>query len=154
MSRIHRKIIDIREEDGEICNEYSTAYDDNKVRINKSKTFIKVFTGELMKMRLKMSSTDIIVSTILMHFISFESGMLTKTGKNDERYPLVNKDIHGITGLSDKVVMKTMNKLVKIGVYARTKHKRSFKYFANPYIFMKGNSINKTLKDMFKEYKD
>ena len=151
MSKIHRKVIDI-DENGEICKEFITAYDDSKVQVNQNKNFIKVFTDELMKIRKKMNSTDIIVSTILMHFISYESGMLTKTGKNDERYPLINEDIEKITGLSNKVIVKTMKKLVDIGVYARAKHKRSFKYFANPYIFMKGNSINRTLKDMFKEY--
>jgi len=152
VSKIHRKVIDI-DENGEICKEFITAYDDSKVQVNQNKNFIKVFTDELMKIRKKMNSTDIIVSTILMHFISYESGMLTKTGKNDERYPLVNKDIEHITGLSDKVIVKTMKKLVDVGVYARAKHKRSFKYFANPYVFMKGNSINKTLRDMFKEFK-
>ena len=151
MAKITRKITDI-DEDGVVVNQFGTAYDDSKVQVNQNKNFIKVFTDELMKMRKKMNSTDIIVSTILMHFISYESGMLTKTGKNDERYPLMNEDIEQITGLSNKVIVKTMKKLVDIGVYARTKHKRSFKYFANPYIFMKGNKINRTLKDMFKEY--
>ena len=152
MAKITRKITDI-DEDGVLVNQFATGYDDSKVVINQNKNFIKVFTDELMKIRKKMNSTDIIVSTILMHFISYESGMLTKTGKNDERYPLVNKDIEHITGLSDKVIVKTMKKLVDVGVYARAKHKRSFKYFANPYVFMKGNSINKTLRDMFKEFK-
>lgn len=152
MAKITRKITDI-DEYGVLVNQFATGYDDSKVVINQNKNFIKVFTDELMKIRKKMNSTDIIVSTILMHFISYESGMLTKTGKNDERYPLVNKDIEHITGLSDKVIVKTMKKLVDVGVYARAKHKRSFKYFANPYVFMKGNSINKTLRDMFKEFK-
>ena len=151
MSKITRKITDI-DEDGVLVNQFATGYDDSKVVINQNKNFIKVFTDELMKIRKKMNSTDIIVSTILMHFISYESGMLTKTGKNDERYPLMNEDIEELTGLTNKVVVKMMKKLVDIGIYARAKHKRSFKYFANPYIFMKGTKVNKTLLEMFKEY--
>jgi hypothetical protein len=153
MSKIHKKVIEA-DEHGEITRQYTTTIDNSKVCINQGKGFIKVFTHELMKLRGSMNSTDVIVSTILMHFISYESGMLTKTSKNDERYPLLNKDIQEITGLSEKATLKTMNRLVKIGVYAKAKHKRSFKYFANPYIFMRGSKINRTLKDMFKEYQD
>lgn len=63
-----------------------------------------------------------------------------------------NDDIQEATGTSKKSVAKYMNELVESKVLFRGTTGNSYKYFANPYIYCKGNRINDTLEEMFKGY--
>lgn len=88
----------------------------------------------------------------LIKYISYESGMLTKTGKNDSRYALINEDIAKLTNTSKRSVEKSMQKLVELSIFSRNKYGRCYQYYANPYIFFRGKYINKMLIHMFKKY--
>ena len=88
----------------------------------------------------------------LIKYISYENGMLTKTGKNDSRYALINEDISKLTNINKRSVEKSMKKLVELSIFSRNKYGKCYQYYANPYIFFRGRFINKMLKDMFKKY--
>lgn len=100
----------------------------------------------------KLSGMDCKLLLKLIRYISYESGMLTKTGKNDSRYALTNEDIGNMTGTRKQTVIKSMNNLVELSILSRNKYGRQYQYYANPYIFFRGKYINKMLKNMFKKY--
>ena len=150
---LNRRVVET-DENGQITKEYSYKVDDNVIVFNKDRNFIKLFTSQLKKLKKKVSQTETLILLDLTHYISYESGMLTKTGENDSRYPLTNKDIEKITEFSPGVVIKSMIHLVDVGVFARTKVGKNYIYFANPFIFCKGVKINKTLIDMFKKFRN
>ena len=120
---------------------------------NPESNFIKVFPEALNDIASQLTGTEMLVVVHMMPYISYQTGMLTKTGNNDDRYPIIQSDIEDITGLSKKATIVNMESLVSKRVYSRNRIGKSYQYFANPYIFFKGKYINKTLKAMFKNYK-
>lgn len=100
----------------------------------------------------KLSGMDCKLLLKLIRYISYESGMLTKTGKNDSRYAITNEDIIKMTGIRKQTVIGSMNNLVELSILSKNKYGRQYQYYANPYIFFRGKYINKMLKDMFKKY--
>ena len=113
-------------------------------------SFIKVFRDNYMKAANALSSTTAVaVASMLSNYIAYRSNLLCK---REERYPLNNLDIQDITGLSNKTVVKVMDELVQKKVFARANVGHSYQYYANPYIYVCGTRINKTLQAMFKNY--
>jgi len=123
--------------------------DPGKVLWKPEDAFVKVFPEELARVATKLSGTETIITMMLMAYISYDSGMLTKGGG----YPLTHDDIQRITGYLKKAVIVNMDKLVKKKVFSRNRVGHAYQYFANPYIFFRGKYINNTLVDMFKSYK-
>ena len=100
----------------------------------------------------KLSGMDCKLLLKLIRYISYESGMLTKTGKNDSRYALKNEDIVKMTGIRAQTISSCMGHLVELSILSKNKYGAQYQYYANPYIFFRGKRINKMLKDMFKKY--
>lgn len=112
--------------------------------------FIKVFRDNYMKAANGLSTTTAVaVASMLSSYIAYRSNLLCN---REERYPLNNTDIQEITGLSKKTVIKVMDELVQKKVFARANVGHSYQYYANPYIYVCGTRINKTLQAMFKNY--
>lgn len=111
--------------------------------------FIKIFPDELNKIAFNLTGAETLTLIRLLGFIDYESGMLKKPDKS----PLITTDIIKITGFSKVTVIDIMENMVLKRIYSRNKVGRTYQYFANPYIFFKGKYINKTLIDMFKEYR-
>ena len=128
--------------------------DPSKVLWQPEKPFVKVFPDEIAQVlketASQLSGTDTAIMLMLMSYISYESGMLTKGGG----YPLMHQDIQRITGFNKKTIIYSMEKLVKRKVFSRNRVGKVYQYFANPYIFFRGKYINATLVDMFKSYRE
>ena len=105
---------------------------------NPEQNFIKVFPEALKDVAHILSGTEMLIIIHMMPYISYQTGMLTKTGNNDDRYPVTQKDIESITSLSKSAVGTLMESLVTKRVYSRNRIGKSYQYFANPYIFFKG----------------
>ena len=90
--RCYKETVDL--ESGE-CEEQTYYFDDeSKTQVWKPfENFIKVFPKELKSFKNKLRATDLFIIIDLLPFISYKSGMLTKSGKNDTRCPLMAKDI-------------------------------------------------------------
>ena len=58
-----------------------------------------------------------------------------------------------ITGLSRRIVYETINSLMKKDIIYKGRNSKNRQYFVNPWLFCKGNRINKVLRTMFKNYK-
>lgn len=111
--------------------------------------FIKIFPDELNRIAFNLTGAETLTLIRLLGYIDFESGMLKKLDKT----PLINSDIIKITSFSKVTVIDIMENLVLKRIFSRNKVGRTYQYFANPYIFFKGKYINKTLIDMFKDYR-
>jgi hypothetical protein len=58
-----------------------------------------------------------------------------------------------ITGLSRGAVYDAINSLIRKDIIYKGRNSKNRQYFVNPWLFCKGNRINKVLKTMFKNYR-
>ena len=63
------------------------------------------------------------------------------------------EDLIKIANMSRGVLYETIKSLAKKDIIYRGKNSKNRQYFVNPWLFCKGNRINKVLKTMFKNYK-
>lgn len=63
------------------------------------------------------------------------------------------EDLVKITKLSRGLVYETIESLIKKDILYKGKNSKNRQYFVNPWLFCKGNRINRVLKTMFKNYK-
>lgn len=63
------------------------------------------------------------------------------------------EDLVKITKLSRGLVYETIETLLKKDILYKGKNSKNRQYFVNPWLFCKGNRINRVLKTMFKNYK-
>lgn len=57
-----------------------------------------------------------------------------------------------ISGMSRSKVSDVISSLVEKDILYKGKNSNTIQYFVNPWLFCKGNRINKVLKTMFKNY--
>ena len=58
-----------------------------------------------------------------------------------------------ISGISKGKLSETIKNLIDKDILYKGKNSKNTQYFVNPWLFCKGNRINKVLKTMFKHYK-
>ena len=58
-----------------------------------------------------------------------------------------------ISGISKRKMQDVVKGLIDKDILYRGKNSKTYQYFVNPWLFCKGNVINKVLKSMFKNYK-
>jgi hypothetical protein len=58
-----------------------------------------------------------------------------------------------ITRMARSVVYKTIESLIAKDIIYKGKNSKQRQYFVNPWLFCKGNRINRVLKTMFKNYR-
>lgn len=140
------------DETGEYTLKQFVSFDDDCQPWKTHFTFVKVFPKELKKFKSKLTSTDLFIIIDLLPHISYKSGMLTVSGKNDVRCPLLTKHISEITGFSKRAVLLSLGHMVELKLISRNKTGKGYQYFVNPHVFFKGAKINDTLIAMFKDY--
>lgn len=111
--------------------------------------FIKMFPESLRVVALNSSGTELAIIMSLIECIDYDTGMLS----SHKGFPITNIDIEEITGFNKKTIIIAMDNIVCNKILSRNKVGRSYQYFANPFIFMKGKRITTTLHAMFKNYK-
>ena len=62
------------------------------------------------------------------------------------------EDLIDITKLSRPLVYQTVKSLISKDILYKGRNSKNRQYFVNPWLFCKGNRINKVLKTMFKNY--
>lgn len=82
-------------------------------------------------------------------YISYEDCHLQFTNGFD----IGTEDLVKITGFSRSVVYELVESLIKKDIIYRGKNSVTRQYFVNPWLFHKGNRVNKVLKTMFKNYR-
>lgn len=118
---------------------------DDKAEWKPNGSFIKLFTEFLRPLAKIINGAEVTILLSIMQNIKYGSGLIA--GYKDNA--LSNNDIAKITGISKAKVSKTMTNLVNKRIVDREKDSKEYKYFANPYLFLKGEVANADLLKRF-----
>ncbi|MHB8916546.1 MAG: hypothetical protein ACYC4H_00850 [Desulfocucumaceae bacterium] len=121
-------------------------YMGDTVEILPDEAYIKTFTKPLTQLAETLTGPETSLVYYLVQYLSYESGML----KHRNGQPLDRTYISGETGQSERTVDRLLHGLKAKHVVGRNVVGREVQYFLNPWLFMRGKRINKTLHDMFK----
>ena len=125
--------------------------DDGLIEINKGRPFIKLYDDvaeDLAKEKLNSSEFAVLLQCI--NHLSYVSG-LAKRKNSDE--PLTPIFFEKALGLTKPTVLAAIAGLIEKEIILRGETGERYQLYLNPYIFMKGRKINKTLFEMFKNTK-
>lgn len=111
--------------------------------------FYRANISELSLLMKELSQTEKAFLFSISPYVSFEDSHLQYGNGVD----IGTEELVKITGMSRATVYRTVEDLVAKDVLYKGKNSRSRQYFVNPWLFSKGNRINKVLKTMFKNYK-
>jgi len=129
-----------------VLRKQSEDYLKNTIEILKDEPYTKTYHRVMFAVANCLTGAEMQLAYILLQFLSYESGML----KHQNGQPVTRQYIAQYTGLSLKTVDKLLQKLKEKQVIGRNVVGREVQYFMNPWLFMRGQRINKTLYDMFK----
>ena len=124
----------------------SADYMKNTIEILKDEPYTKTYHKVMFAVSNCLSGKELQMIYSLVPFLSFESGML----KHQNGQPLARAYIAEYTGLSIKTVDRLLQGLKEKQVIGRNVVGREVQYYMNPWLFMRGKRVNKTLYDMFK----
>lgn len=111
------------------------------------------YKGNIEELRKNMQKLDVYEKAFLFSVVPY-------TGYEDccLKYPENGKELKfdtlvKISGISKGKLSQVINSLVEKDILYKGKNSNMTQYFVNPWLFCKGNRINKVLKTMFKNYK-
>ena len=125
--------------------------DDGLIEINKGRPFIKLYDDVAEDLATEnLTGAEFSILLLCISHLSYVSGAIIERHTGEFITPTkFEKD----TGLGRTTVWRAIQGLVDRGILFRGETKEEFKLFANPYIFMKGRKINRTLFEMFRTTK-
>lgn len=140
------EVIDHLYEGDRILRKQSKEFISDTVEINQKEPYVKAYIAPLFQIsKLIDGTTNQLMNLIVFNFLSYETGIL----QHGNGKPLTRKCIVELSGLNEKTVDKSISKLIELQVLGKHKTGRFTQYTANPFIFMKGRRVNKTLVKMF-----
>ena len=110
------------------------------------------YKGNIDELRKNMSNLDVYEKAFLFSivpYIGYEDCCL----KYDNGSELKFESLLEITGISRAKLQSVVNSLIEKDIIYKGKNSNAIQYFVNPWLFCKGNRINKVLRTMFKNYK-
>jgi len=113
------------------------------------KHFYKGNIEELKEINKTLNSSEKAFLFSIIPYISYKDCLLCYSNGKD----IKQDDLIKITGLSRKTIYRTMETLRNKDIIYRGKNSKNNQYFVNPWLFVRGNTINTVLKTMFKNYK-
>lgn len=148
-------ITDELKEGDRIVKSNSIDYLKAKNRIKESTQEWKIehfYKGHIEEIKKVMSELNIYEKAFLYSiavYVGYEDCCLKFENGND----ITTDDLLRITGLSRSTLFDTISKLSSKDIIYKGKNSKNRQFFVNPWLFCKGNRINKVLKTMFKNYK-
>ena len=110
------------------------------------------YKGNISEIRAIMQELDTYEKAFLYSiapFVSYEDCCI----KYDNGKELTFDALSEISGISTGKLSKVIKSLIDKDILYKGKNSKNTQYFVNPWLFSKGNRINKVLKTMFKNYK-
>lgn len=117
-----------------------------------SKVMQSFYKGNINELRKNMSNLDIYEKAFLFSIVSY-IGYEDCCLKYDNGKELKFESLIEITGISRAKLQSVINSLIEKDIIYKGKNSNTIQYFINPWLFCKGNRINKVLKTMFQNYK-
>lgn len=109
------------------------------------------YKGNIQEIRKTMDKLDIYERAFLFSiatYIGYEDCCL----KFDNGNELTFEKMVEISGISKGKLSTVLQGLIKKDILYKGKNSKTVQYFVNPWLFCKGNRINKVLKRMFRNY--
>jgi hypothetical protein len=121
----------------------------NNTQIWKLDHFFKGHIGELRNWSEELTIEEKAFLFSIATYIGYEDCHIRyDNGKN-----IGTEDLVKISHMSRSTVYEVIKSLISKDILYRGKNSKERQYFINPWIFVKGNRINKVLKTMFCNYK-
>jgi hypothetical protein len=111
--------------------------------------FYKGHTDEIRKLMRELSINEKAFLFSVAVYVGYEDCCIKYSNGKD----ITTEDLINLTGLSRNVFYETVKELAKKDIIYIGKNSKNRQYFVNPWLFCKGNRINKVLRTMFKNYK-
>lgn len=111
--------------------------------------FYKGHIGEIRKLMKELSVFEKAFLFSVATYIGYEDCCL----KHDNGKEITFDSMVEITGMSRGKLLEVMNALIKKDILYKGKNSEGIQYFINPWLFCKGNRINKVLTTMFENYR-
>jgi len=121
----------------------------NSIELNKNEPFIKIFSNVLFDLSEDLTGKESLFLYYLIQYINYDDGILEKNRQLLTREIMIQE-----TKQTERTIDRLLLSLVEKEILG--KHKtgtKKFAYIVNPFIFMKGKRINKTLYELFKKTK-
>ena len=134
-------------EGDKVVRKQTTDYLQDTVVMLPDEPFVKVHTRILTDLAKTLSGTEMTVLIYLLQFISYESGVLKHSNGKLLTKSFIMSDMDIPKSTTNKVLKSLADKLI----IRATSNGKDIEYIANPYLFMRGKRINKTLYDLFKD---
>jgi|LSQX01.3.fsa_nt_gb hypothetical protein len=130
-----------------ILRRQSIDYLKDTVELLPNESYIKTFIKPLSQLSEVLSGPEMFMTYYLLQYLSYDSGLLMHAnGKL-----LTRKRICDELGQSERQVDRTLESLKEKEVIKKVLGaKREVSFLVNPWLFMRGKRINKTLHDLFK----
>jgi len=124
--------------------EYLSQFDDWNIE-----NFYKAHAAELRKVMPDLSIYEKGFILAVASYVGYDDCCIKYPNGND----ITSEDLVSLTGLSRSKLFMTIDSLCKKDIIYKGKNSGGRQYFMNPWLFCKGNRINKVLKTMFKNYR-
>jgi hypothetical protein len=129
-----------------ILRKQSVDYLRSTVEINKDEPYAKAFIKPMFTLARSLSGPELQMVYFLLPYISYESGILMHSNGRQ----LTRECISETTGLGLKTVDRILKTLFEKKVIGKHNSGREIHLTVNPWLFMRGKRINKTLYEFFK----
>lgn len=123
--------------------------DDDKSEIWNLKNFYKANVSEMKLWLVDLSQAEKAFLFSIAPYVSFDDCHLQYGNGID----IGTEDLMKITNMSRTLVYQTIDTLIQKDILYKGKNSKNRQFFVNPWLFCKGNRINKVLRTMFKNYK-
>jgi hypothetical protein len=121
----------------------------NSIEPFELENYFKGHVNEIVKLMKELSQNERAFLFSVAPYVGYEDCCL--------KYPngreLDSEALEKITGMSTRTLYRTLFDLIKKDIIYKGKNSYTRQYFVNPWIFCKGQRINKVLKTMFKNYR-
>lgn len=131
-----------------ILRKKSIDYLNNNIELNKDEQFIKLYVKAIdILAEQELNGNEYKMCIKLLQYIRYDSGILAYNNGNS----LTTDDIVKITKLARTTVWRVLKTLQDKQILGKHKTGKENCFTVNPYIFMRGMKINKTLHQFYKK---
>lgn len=143
------EIVDKISEGDRIVRANSVEKFNDTIEINKSDNFIKVYTKCLFEISSEITGAESVLLMFLLQYLQYQTGILT----HSNGALLTREYIMSDTKQSQRTIDRSLEGLIKKRILGKHRTGKTVCFTVNPFIFMKGNRVNKTLAKFFENSK-
>ena len=130
-----------------IVRKKSVEYLENNIEILPDAAYVKTFIKPMSMLSESLSGPESFMVFYLLQYLSYESGILMHPNGQMLTRSYIAEEI----GQSERQIDRTIDKLRDKQVLKKVLGaKREVSFIMNPWLFMKGKHVNRTLYDLFK----